>query len=279
MYPSWIIKKIPKSSNIKKIRELINDDTIHTVCESAKCPNIGECFSKKTVTFMILGDVCTRNCGFCAVKKGSPLSVNENEPKTIAKSVKKLKAKYAVITSVTRDDLPDGGAGVFFQTIKEIGKINEDAKIEVLIPDFLGKKENISKVLDAQPYVLNHNLETVPRLYKKIRPNSDYERSLYVLKFAKTTKNSLYTKSGIMVGLGERKDEVLSLMEDLRKVECDVFTIGQYLQPSKNQVKVEEFIKPELFEEYRSIGEKLGFKRVFSGPFVRSSYKASEIDD
>jgi len=279
MYPSWIIKKIPKSPNIKKIRELINDDTIHTVCESAKCPNIGECFSKKTVTFMILGDVCTRNCGFCAVKKGSPLPVNENEPKTIAKAVKKLKAKYAVITSVTRDDLPDGGAGVFFQTIKEIGKINEDAKIEVLIPDFLGKKENISKVLDAQPYVLNHNLETVPRLYKKIRPNSDYERSLYVLKFAKTTKNSLYTKSGIMVGLGERKDEVLSLMEDLRKVECDVFTIGQYLQPSSNQVKVEEFIKLELFEEYKSIGKKLGFKRVFSGPFVRSSYKASEIDD
>jgi len=279
MYPSWIIKKIPKSPNIKKIRELINDDTIHTVCESAKCPNIGECFSKKTVTFMILGDVCTRNCGFCAVKKGSPLPVNENEPKTIAKAVKNLKAKYAVITSVTRDDLPDGGAGVFFQTIKEIGKINEDAKIEVLIPDFLGKKENISKVLDAQPYVLNHNLETVPRLYKKIRPNSDYERSLYVLKFAKTTKNSLYTKSGIMVGLGERKDEVLSLMEDLRKVECDVFTIGQYLQPSSNQVKVEEFIKLELFEEYKSIGKKLGFKRVFSGPFVRSSYKASEIDD
>lgn len=277
MYPSWLIKKTPKSSNIKMIRALMNDDSVHTVCESAKCPNIGECYSKKTVTFMILGDVCTRNCRFCAVRKGDPSLPDPLEPEKVALAAQKLGLKHVVATSVTRDDLADGGAGQFSKTIREIRKICPEAKIEVLIPDLQGNEESLSKIIGARPNIINHNLETVPRLYPSVRSRADYKRSLKVLKTAKNADNSLYIKSGIMVGLGEKREEVLRLMEDLRENDCDILTIGQYLRPSKEQVEVSEFIEPEVFEGYKQAGEKMGFKRVFSGPFVRSSYKAGEI--
>jgi lipoyl synthase len=277
MYPSWLIKKTPKSSNIRKIRELIDDDSIRTVCESAKCPNIGECYSKNTVTFMILGDVCTRNCRFCAVQKGKPGCPDPKEPEKVAQAARKLSLKHVVVTSVTRDDLSDGGASQFAKTIREIRKLCPEAKVEVLIPDLQGNGQNLSIIIAAEPNIINHNLETVPRLYPTVRSLADYKRSLNVLKTAKKSNNSLYIKSGIMVGLGEKQEEVVSLMEDLRGVDCDILTIGQYLRPSKEQVEVSEFIEPEVFEGYRKTGEKMGFKRVFSGPFVRSSYKAGEI--
>ncbi|MFA5103642.1 MAG: lipoyl synthase [Candidatus Margulisiibacteriota bacterium] len=277
MYPSWLIKKTPKSSNIRKIRALINDDSIRTVCESAKCPNIGECYSKDTVTFMILGNVCTRNCRFCSVSKGTPSTLDPKEPENIAKAAKKLRLKHVVITSVTRDDLFDGGAGHFADTIHAVRNIHPETKVEVLIPDLQGHGQSISKIVESEPNIINHNLETVPRLYEKIRPQADYKTSLKVLKSAKNLKNSLYTKSGIMVGLGEKREEVVRLMEDLRNVDCDIMTIGQYLRPSKDQVEVSEFISPDIFEGYKQTAERLGFKKVFSGPFVRSSYKASEI--
>jgi len=277
MYPSWLIKKTPKSVNIKKIRNMIADDSINTVCESAKCPNIGECYSKKTVTFMILGDVCTRNCRFCAVRKGDPSLPDPLEPEKVALAAQKLGLKHVVVTSVTRDDLADGGAGQFSKTIREIRKICPEAKIEVLIPDLQGNDESLSKIIGARPNIINHNLETVPRLYPSVRSRADYKRSLKVLKTAKNADNSLYIKSGIMVGLGEKREEVFRLMEDLREIDCDILTIGQYLRPSKEQVEVSEFIEPEVFEGYKQAGEKMGFNRVFSGPFVRSSYKAGEI--
>lgn len=277
MYPSWLIKKTPKSANIKKIRNMIADDSIHTVCESAKCPNIGECYSKNTVTFMILGDKCTRNCRFCAVKKGATSRPDPDEPKKVALAAQKLGLKHAVITSVTRDDLADGGAGQFSDTIKKLASADRHMKIEVLIPDFGGSESALNTVISASPDVLNHNLETVQRLYPIVRPQADYKRSLNVLKMAKKPGSSLYTKSGIMVGLGEKQEEVLGLMEDLRSVDCDILTIGQYLRPSKEQIEVSEYIRPEVFEVYKKSGGKMGFKKVFSGPFVRSSYKASEI--
>jgi len=277
MYPSWLIKKTPKSSNIRKIRELINDDSIHTVCESAKCPNIGECYSKDTVTFMILGNVCTRNCRFCSVSKGMPSTLDPKEPVNISDAAKKLGLKYVVITSVTRDDLDDGGAGHFADTIQAVRDAIYEVKIEVLIPDLQGNEPSLSKIVRAKPNIINHNLETVPRLYEKIRPQADYKRSLKVLKTAKKLENSLYTKSGIMVGLGEKQEEVVRLMEDLRGVDCDIMTIGQYLRPSKEQIEVSQFVTPDVFEGYKQTAERLGFRKVFSGPFVRSSYKASEI--
>lgn len=277
MYPSWLIKKTPKSSNIKKIRTLIDDDSVHTVCESAKCPNIGECYSKETVTFMILGNICTRNCRFCSVSKGIPSVLDTGEPERIAGASKKLGLKYVVITSVTRDDLPDGGAGHFAETIRAVKLLGSGTKVEVLIPDMQGNEKDVNIIAAAEPNILNHNLETVPSLYGRIRPRADYKTSLKVLKTAKKYKNSLYTKSGIMVGLGEKQEEVVRLMEDLRNVDCDIMTIGQYLRPSKDQIEVSEFITPDTFEGYRQTAEKLGFKKVFSGPFVRSSYKASEI--
>lgn len=276
--PNFLVKRTPKQENIRKIRSLIDDCRIHTVCESAKCPNIGECFSKNTLTFMLLGDVCARNCRFCAVpagrqgvKKGAPLPPDPEEPERIAKSARKLGLDYVVVTSVARDDLADGGASQFAAVITQLYPI----KVEVLIPDFLGSKEALKTVLDANPYVLNHNLETVPRLYAKIRPQADYLRSLNVLKTAKN--GGLYTKSGLMVGLGEAKDEVISVLRDLRSVECDILTIGQYLPPSKTHLKVERYVLPGEFKEYREIGKKIGFLEVFSGPFVRSSYQAGKI--
>ena len=277
--PEWLIKRTPKSRNIKEIRSLLNDNALHSVCESAMCPNIGECFSQKTMTFMILGNSCTRSCSFCAVSHNGPETIDKNEPQLVASAAKKLNLKYVVITSVTRDDLPDGGAQHFADVIKAVRHENNDISIEVLIPDFLGNEEALNTVLSARPTVLNHNLETIERLYPAVRPQAVYARSLNLLQQAKKSGFTLYTKSGIMLGLGETKQEIVALMKDLRKAECDILTIGQYLRPSKEQTEVVEYVEPSLFEEYEKIGMSMGFKRVFSGPFVRSSYKAGEINE
>ena len=268
--PKFLVKRIPKQENIRRIRELVDDCRIHSVCESAKCPNIGECFSQNTLTFMILGDLCTRNCRFCGVDKGIPLPPDPDEPKRIAQAVKRLKLNYVVITSVTRDDLPDGGAPQFARVIKSLRPL----KVEALIPDFQGDQKALRTVLEANPYVLNHNVETAPSLYPKIRPQANYQQSLILLRRAKN--KGIYTKSGFMVGLGETKAEVISVLKDLRSIECDFVTIGQYLPPSKAHPKAERYVLPEEFEEYRDIGKSLGFLKVFSGPFVRSSYHAQE---
>ena len=274
-FPSWLIKKTPKSQNIKKLRLIINDPKIHTVCEEAKCPNIGECYSNKSLTFLILGDTCTRNCSFCAVKNGKPKPPDPTEPKRIADAAKKLGLKYVVVTSVTRDDLKDGGAEQFVKTILELQK--EECKVEVLIPDFKGNKESLKKVVDASPKVLNHNIETIPRFYPIIRPKSGYLRSLILLARAKEIKQNICTKSGLMVGLGETEEEVIKTLKDLRTFWVDVVTIGQYIKPSKDCVNIVEYVKPEKFEKYKNIALELGFKYVESGPFVRSSYKAYKI--
>lgn len=274
--PDFLIKRTPKQANIRQVRSLLADANIHTVCEEARCPNIGECWGlinqAPTVTFLILGNICTRNCAFCGVAHGKPLPPDAEEPQRIARAVEKIGLNYVVITSVTRDDLPDGGAGHFAAVISALRAMRCALQAEVLIPDFLG---SLHVVLDAKPYVLNHNLETVPRLYPKIRPQANYERSLKILRAAKD--RGIYSKSGFMVGLGETKDEVFSIMRDLRTAGCDLVTIGQYLPPSKDHIKPERYVTPEEFEGYETIGKSLGFLKVFSGPFVRSSYHAGEI--
>ncbi len=260
--PDFLIKRIPKQANIRRVRNLLNDSSVHTVCEEARCPNIGECFERKTCTFLILGDTCTRNCSFCGVKKGVPQLPDQDEPQRIARAVEKLGLDYVVITSVTRDDLPDGGASHFAETIRNL------RIVEVLVPDFL---ESLEIVLDAKPFVLNHNLETVPRLYPKIRPQANYERSLDVLRQAK--RHGVYTKSGFMVGLGETREEVFQALRDLKAAGCDIVTIGQYLPPSKDHIRPERYVLPEEFAEYETFEDL----KVFAGPFVRSSFHAGEI--
>ncbi|MGC2424816.1 MAG: lipoyl synthase [Nitrospirota bacterium] len=256
-----------------KLREL----GLHTVCESAKCPNIGECFKKPTATFMILGEICTRRCGFCSVKKGVTEPPNPAEADNIAVAVGKLGLKHAVITSVTRDDLPDGGAGQFEAVIAVLKREFPDLVVEVLTPDFKGDEAALRKVMEAGPHIFNHNLETVPRLYMKVRPQAIYERSLKVLRAAKNLRPDVYVKSGIMAGLGETEDEVVSVMRDLRGAGCDLLTIGQYLRPSKENLHVEEYVLPEVFERYAEAGKRMGFLSVASAPFVRSSYNAEEV--
>jgi lipoic acid synthetase len=269
--PSFLIKRIPKQENIRRIRSLLNDPSVHTVCEEARCPNIGECFSQKTCTFLILGNTCTRNCAFCGVDHGKPQPPDPTEPERIAQAVKKLGLKYVVITSVTRDDLPDGGAGHFAAVISALRATSFELRVEVLVPDFLG---SLHIVLDAKPYVLNHNLETVPRLYPKIRPQANYERSLKILRAAKD--RGIYSKSGFMVGLGETGAEVAEVLMDLTAVNCDIVTIGQYLPPSKFHLRPERYVTPEEFDQYRAYGETIGLK-VLAGPFVRSSYHADKV--
>jgi len=277
--PEWLKKRAPKEEILQEMQRLLRSLSLHTVCEEARCPNIGECFARKTATFMILGDRCTRNCTFCAVKKGNPLPLDPQEPENIAKAVNKLRLKYVVITSVTRDDLNDGGANQFAKTIREISKLNKKTKTEVLIPDFKGSLPSLKKVIEAKPFVLNHNLETVSRLYSQVRPLANYKRSLKLLKQAKELNPSIHTKSGLMVGLGETSDEIVKVMKDLRQVKCEILTIGQYLRPSIKHLPVKEYIKPEEFQEYKKIGKSLGFLSIISGPFVRSSYRAGEIWD
>jgi lipoic acid synthetase len=274
--PEWL-KLSPLDFRILgPMRRLTHDLGLHTVCESARCPNRTECFNRGTATFMILGDTCTRHCSFCGVKKGRPQEPDPHEPQHIAEAINTLKLSYAVITSVTRDDLPDGGASHFVQTIRAIRNYNRAIMIEVLIPDFGGSRSALQDVVSSQPAVLNHNLETVPRLYPEVRPEAEYHRSLEVLSRGRLLDANLLTKSGIMLGLGESQQEVVKLMIDLRQAGCDILTIGQYLPPSLEHHELARYVSPEEFSEYQSIGNYMGFVSVFSGPLVRSSFHAAE---
>lgn len=274
--PGWIVKRLPYGPNRKMIEETLRELELHTVCEQAGCPNIGECFCDKTATFMILGNLCTRNCTFCQVSKGEPLPVDPQEPEHVAQAVAQLGLKHVVVTSVTRDDLPDGGSRHFVRVIAAVRARCPATTIEVLIPDFQGSLESLETVIAAKPTVLNHNIETIERLYPQVRPMAAYGRSLTLLKRVKAADSRMKTKSGLMVGFGETYQEVLQVMRDLRSVGCEFLTIGQYLAPSKRHHPVMEYIHPDVFEEYKKDAEKLGFVYTASGPFVRSSYHAGE---
>ncbi len=274
MHPGWLKVKLPANKNYYEIKNLLQEKQLHTVCQEAICPNIGECFEQRTATFLILGDTCTRQCGFCAVKKGNPPKLDEGEPQRIADAVKAMGLKYVVITSVTRDDLPDGGASAYAQTIHGIRENIHNCKIEVLIPDFEGSIKALEIVLNAEPDVLNHNIETVPRIYSQVRPLANYKRSLELLKNARDKAPLLTTKSGLMLGLGERWDEITDVMQAIRDVGCNILTLGQYLKPKKNALPIQRYYTPEEFEVLRAAGIKMGFKHVVSGPLVRSSYHA-----
>jgi lipoic acid synthetase len=274
--PPWIKAKAPAGENYAQVRALVNRLELHTVCQSAHCPNIGECWHARTATFMILGNTCTRNCRFCAVDSGCPAPVDPNEPERVAQAVGTLGLRHAVITSVTRDDLPDGGASIFAETIRAIRRLIPNCSVEVLIPDFAGSEEALRTVVDAQPDILNHNIETVARMYPLIRPQAVYERSLRLLGRAKEIDPVMQTKSGIMVGVGESVSEVLEAMKDLRAVGCGILTIGQYLRPSAEHAPIDRYYAPEEFDELRQAGLEMGFRHVESGPLVRSSYHAAE---
>ena len=272
--PEWLKVRLPHGDAFHEVKAIVDAHHLHTVCESARCPNIAECWGRRTATFMILGDICTRSCRFCAVKTGRPTELDELEPFRVADAVKQLGLKHAVITSVNRDDLKDGGAGIFAETIRQIRKKSPGCRIEVLIPDFQGDYDSLKLVIDARPAILNHNVETVPRLYKEVRPQAKYERSLWVLE--ESRRHGLVTKSGLMVGLGETPEEVLDVMRDLRRIDCAILTIGQYLQPTKAHLPVDRFVHPDEFRMYKEEGLKMGFRFVESGPLVRSSYHADE---
>jgi len=274
--PNWIRTKILNTSNFLSTKEIINKKNLHTVCQEANCPNISECWSKKHATFMIMGDVCTRACAFCNVKTGKPTFLDPFEPLKIAQATKDLNLKHVVITSVDRDDLKDGGANHFSEVIKETRKINNNTTIEVLTPDFLRKGEAYRKVIMANPDVFNHNIETVPSLYRKVRPGSRYYASINLLKSVKEINSGIFTKSGIMLGLGETKEEVLRVMEDLLSANVDFLTIGQYLQPSAKHYPLNRYIHPDEFEEFKEIALSKGFLIVSSSPLTRSSYHADQ---
>jgi len=274
--PEWL-KPLPLNPAVlAEMGKLMRGLKLHTVCESAECPNRTKCFGEGTATFMILGDICTRNCTFCAVTKGKPLPPDPEEPEHIVAAVKKLRLRYVVVTSVTRDDLPDGGASHFAQTITAIRTYDSSIMIEVLIPDFKGSLPALQAVIDAQPTVLNHNVETVPRLYPEVRPKANYRQSIELLKQAKLVNNGLCTKSGLMLGLGETQQEVIEVMADLRQASCNLLTLGQYLQPSLRHHAIVRYVPPEEFEEYQNLGKEMGFSSVVSGPLVRSSFHAAE---
>ncbi|GAB6178706.1 lipoyl synthase [Desulfotomaculum defluvii] len=273
--PEWLRVKLQGAEKSQQVKEMLNRLSLHTVCQEANCPNLIECFGRKTATFMILGSVCTRNCTFCNVTKGHTQAVDPHEPSHVAEAVKELGLKHAVITSVTRDDLPDGGSGHFAEVIKKLRAT--DVIVEVLIPDFQGDRQSLATVLNAKPHILNHNIETVPRLYSTVRPKANYARSLELLKNSKELDASIFTKSGIMVGLGEQEEEVINVLRDLRDVDCDLLTIGQYLAPSAKHHEVVEYIHPDLFKKYKDAAYKMGFKYVASDPLVRSSYHAADV--
>lgn len=272
--PKWLRVKLPTGENFKRVRSLVDEHKLHTICESGNCPNMGECWGEGTATFMILGNICTRSCGFCAVKTGRPDEVDEFEPGRVAHSVKTMGVKHAVITSVDRDDLKDGGANIWAQTVRAIRQQSPETTLETLIPDFAGKWENLQIVIDVAPEIVSHNLETVRRLTKEVRIQAKYDRSLEVLFRLK--KGGMKTKSGIMLGLGETHEEIIETMTDLRSVNVDILTLGQYLQPTTRHLPIDEFVTPERFEEYKRLGLEMGFKYVESGPLVRSSYRAEK---
>lgn len=278
--PDWLRIRLGDPTNQNHLLQLIEGLNLHTVCQEAKCPNIFECWSDRTATFMLGGDICTRHCGFCAVGKGAPGLLDPEEPKHVAEAVSHLNLAHTVITSVNRDDLPDGGGAHWAETIRQVRALNPECKIEVLIPDFNGDEAALNTVLDAQPDVLNHNTETIARLYRRVRPDADYQQSLTLLERAAARRDregrGMLTKSGIMVGLGETFEEVVDLMRDLRSVSCDIMTIGQYLQPHARRLPVERYVTPQEFDEWHRIGMTLGFSHVQSSPLTRSSYHARE---
>lgn len=276
--PDWLRVKAPQIQRVGTVKDILRDLELNTVCEEASCPNIGECFNAGTATFLIMGPACTRACPYCDIDfDKTPRGLDETEPLRLAEAVKRLKLNHVVITSVNRDDLPDGGASQFVACIEETRKISPNTTIEVLIPDLCGNWDALATILKAQPEVLNHNTETVPRLYRKVRPQGEYVRSLLLLEKTRELSPKTYTKSGIMVGLGETDEEVKLVMFDLRKVDCDIITIGQYLQPSSNHLAVKEFITPEQFKAWQEYGESIGFLQVVSTPLTRSSYHAGEV--
>jgi lipoic acid synthetase len=272
--PKWLRVKLPIGENYRKVRSLVDEHKLHTICESGSCPNMGECWGEGTATFMILGNICTRSCGFCAVKTGRPEEVDEFEPGKIAHSVKTMGIKHAVITSVDRDDLKDGGSGIWVQTVNAIRHQSPGTTLETLIPDFAGNWENLQQLITVAPEIVSHNLETVRRLTKQVRIQAKYDRSLEVLFRLK--KGGMRTKSGIMLGLGETDEEIIETMEDLRSVNVDILTLGQYLQPTPKHLPIVEFVTPERFDKYQKIGMEMGFRYVESGPLVRSSYHAEK---
>jgi len=272
--PDWLKIKLPKGDNYLKVKGILQEKGLHTICSSGKCPNMGECWNAGTATFMILGDICTRSCKFCATQTGRPLPVDEQEPEKIAQSVKHLNLKHVVITSVDRDDLPDGGASIWAATIRKVKELNPGTTIETLVPDFGGNPDHLKTVIDAAPDIISHNLETVKRLTPQVRSAAQYGRSLQVIR--QIAASGIPAKSGIMAGLGETGDEVLETMDDLRKANCSIFTIGQYLQPTPDHLPVAEYIHPDQFEKYRVAGLAKGFKHVESKPLVRSSYHAEK---
>ncbi len=274
--PQWLKVKAPGGSNYIRLKQLMRDLNLHTVCEEARCPNIGECWEHGTATFMILGDVCTRNCAYCAVAHGRPPAYDIEEPSRVAEAIAELNLRHAVITSVDRDDLPDFGAYIFAETIRQIRQQLPTCSIEVLVPDFQGSEASIHAVLEARPDIYNHNTETVPRLYKKARPGGRYERLLEIFRIAKRFAPDIPTKTGIILGLGETNEEVIEVMKDLRSVDVDILTLGQYLRPSDGHIALDRYVTPEEFRELYDVGMAMGFRHVESGPLVRSSYHAWE---
>ncbi len=274
--PAWLRAPAPVGDNYRDLKQLIARLGLHTVCESAACPNIGDCWNRRTATFMILGNFCTRRCGFCAVQKGAPLAVDWDEPRRVAEAAEAMGLRYAVVTSVNRDDRKDGGAQLFALTIRAIRERIAGCKVEVLVPDFQGSREAMEIVMAERPDVLNHNTETVPRLYRQVRLGARYERSLEMLAYAKHLRPAIPTKSGVMLGLGENPDEVLSVMRDLRDNKVDILTLGQYLRPSPKHLPVLRYVPPEEFDGFRAAGYEMGFAHVEAGPLVRSSYHADE---
>jgi lipoyl synthase len=274
--PEWLKVRFPTGENYGRLQELMRGQELHTVCEEARCPNIGDCWNRGTATFMILGDTCTRSCGFCAVKTGRPGTVDHGEPARVGMAVQRLGLRHAVITSVNRDELEDGGAGIFVETIRWVRRLSPGTTIEVLIPDFKGEREPLEMVMAAQPEILNHNTETVPRLYRKVRPQAVYERSLEVLRLAKELDGGALTKSGLMVGLGETKDELLPVFADLAANGVDILTVGQYLRPTADHLEVDRYWHPDEFAELKEAALAMGFRHVEAGPLVRSSYHAEE---
>ncbi len=272
--PKWLRVKLPTGEEYRKVRAIVDEHKLHTICESGSCPNMGECWGYGTATFMILGNICTRSCGFCAVQTGRPLEVDAYEPGKIAHSVKTMGVKHCVITSVDRDDLKDGGSEIWAQTVRAVRNQSPETTMETLIPDFAGKWENLQNIIDVAPEIVSHNLETVRRLTKQVRIQARYDRSLEVLFRLK--KGGMRTKSGVMLGLGETHEEILETMQDLRSVQVDILTLGQYLQPTPKHLPVAEFVTPERFATYKEIGLEMGFRYVESGPLVRSSYHAEK---
>jgi len=273
-HPDWIKVKAPGNPNYLRLKRLMREKNLHTVCEEARCPNIGECWGNKTATFLILGDTCTRGCRFCAIDKGKPLALDPDEPRNVALVVKDLGLDHIVVTSVNRDDLPDGGAAHFAQTVFWIKQFNPGIRVELLVPDFAGNLQSLETVVNSGIEILNHNIETVPRLYGKVRPGHSYEGSLNLLKTAKSHRPEILTKSGFMLGVGEAAHEIIATLRDLRDNHVDIVTIGQYLQPSTRQLRVERYVTPEEFQKFKAEAELLGFRHVESGPLVRSSYHA-----